>query len=76
MSVTTEIIDAINAPTYEPQKRMVAGRYTWAKHRFPIKGGISFRETMIRDLYSAQNSTWLEMFKTMNTPVFSNDQSA
>lgn len=24
----------------EPQKRMVAGSYGWAVHRFPIKGGL------------------------------------
>ncbi|MFL9670456.1 hypothetical protein WIX39_026235 [Variovorax sp. AB1(2024)] len=36
-------------PCVEPEKRMVAGRYGWACHRFPIKGGKSRGETIYRD---------------------------
>jgi len=34
----------------EPQKRLVGGSFGWAAHRFPIKGGISWRDVMIRDM--------------------------
>ena len=32
-----------NSPTVEPVRRMVGGRFGWAYHRFPIKGGITPR---------------------------------
>ena len=32
-----------DAPRVEPVRRMVAGRFGWAVHRFPIKGGISLQ---------------------------------
>lgn len=28
-------------PCIEPKKRLVGGRYGWAVHRFPIKGGVT-----------------------------------
>lgn len=33
----------------EPAKRMVNGRYGWAIHRFPIKGGKTMRQTVWPD---------------------------
>lgn len=33
----------------EPAKRMVGGRFGWAVHRFPIKGGKTMRETITKD---------------------------
>lgn len=33
----------------EPKKRMVGGHYGWAVHRFPIKGGRTMAETLMRD---------------------------
>jgi hypothetical protein len=30
--------------TVEPQRRLVGGRFGWAVHRFPIKGGITSLE--------------------------------
>jgi hypothetical protein len=42
--------------TFEPKKRMCGGGFKWVSHRFPIKGGISFRDTMIADAYLHGNS--------------------
>jgi len=37
--------DAIwDSPRCEPEKRMVGGEFKHATHRFPIKGGVSFRK--------------------------------
>jgi hypothetical protein len=33
----------------EPRKRMVGGRFGWAVHRFPIKGGITAMEAFCRE---------------------------
>lgn len=33
----------------EPVKRMVGGRYGWAVHRFPIKGGKTFMDTVWKE---------------------------
>lgn len=33
-------------PIYEPTPRMVAGSFGYARHRFPIKGGITLRQVM------------------------------
>lgn len=30
----------------EPVRRMVGGRFGWAVHRFPIRGGITWPEAM------------------------------
>lgn len=70
MTIMSKIVDHLNRPSIEPQKRMVGGQYGWARHRFPIKGGISPRQAMMHDLYSSRNSTMLEMFKNMNTSLF------
>lgn len=70
MSIMNKIIDHLNRKSIEPQKRMVGGQYGWARHRFPIKDGISPREAMMQDLYSSQNNTLLEMFKNMHTHTF------
>jgi len=35
----------LDSPCVEPKKRKVAGVYKWAIHRFPIKGGLSSRDT-------------------------------
>ncbi|WP_307616613.1 hypothetical protein [Variovorax boronicumulans] len=46
-------------PCVELEKRMVAGRYGWAAHSFPIKGGKTRGETVYRDAFQrmAQNVT-------------------
>lgn len=35
-----------HVPRVEPVKRWVGGRFGWAYHRFPIKGGISPAEVI------------------------------
>lgn len=45
-----EVMNALHAKRVEPQRRMVAGRFGWATHRFPIKGGISLHQAMTLDL--------------------------
>lgn len=34
-------------PCVEPQKRMHAGKFGWVVHRFPIKGGIPPRISVV-----------------------------
>jgi len=46
----------LHAKTIEPRKRLVAGQYGWAHHRFPIKGGISIRDTWHQDIAMKRNS--------------------
>jgi hypothetical protein len=55
MGLLQKLNDALDARTYEPNKRFVGGTYGWANHRFPIKGGISFRQVMIRNMYEPNN---------------------
>lgn len=38
----------------EPNKRMVAGRFGWAIHRFPIKGGLPI-SAVIEDAVTRPN---------------------
>ena len=42
--------EVIHRKCIEPQKRMVGGRFGWARHRFPIKGGISWLQTAAKDM--------------------------
>jgi hypothetical protein len=39
----------------EPKKRMVAGRFGWAMHRFPIVGGITVFDAAKKDLAASVN---------------------
>jgi len=54
-----------NQPCVEPQKRRVGGVYRWAMRRFPIKGGITIRESMIRDM--AAPNPLMELVKLRET---------
>lgn len=45
---------------YEPTKRWCGGSYGWVMHRFPIKGGISPREVMVRN-FTASNALLLRL---------------
>jgi hypothetical protein len=40
----------LQAPCVEPRKRLVGGKFGWAIHRFPIKGGISLQRAMSQSL--------------------------
>lgn len=40
---------SLDQQVVEPKKRMVGGRYGWAVHRFPIKGGRTVGETLMRE---------------------------
>lgn len=40
-------------PCVEPVQRKVAGRFGFASHRFPIKGGITPREAQIQTVRGA-----------------------
>ena len=45
------IFDGVwHAKVYEPVKRNKDGM-RWIMHRFQIKGGISFREAMMKDMF-------------------------
>lgn len=43
------VIDCSWPTNVEPIRRKVAGRFGWAVHRFPIKGGITMHEARARD---------------------------
>ena len=48
----------------EPEQRMVAGRYGWAVHRFPVRGGITVREMLRRsfcELTTRPNALFLRV---------------
>jgi hypothetical protein len=62
MGLLQKLNEALNRRCYEPKKRLVNGKYGWAKHRFPIKGGISFREVLIRNLYEPNDDNLLKHF--------------
>jgi len=47
---------AFHAKCVEPRKRNKDGK-KWIVHRFPIKGGISIREAMIKDM-AEPNLLW------------------
>lgn len=36
----------------EPEKRMVGGRYGWAVHRFPIKGGVTLSVIWAEEIFN------------------------
>lgn len=40
------MVDVLHAKTFEPHKRLCAGRFQWVSHRFPIKGGISLIDVL------------------------------
>ena len=52
----------------EPQKRLRGGSFGWASHRFPIKGGVSFRETLARDLCKS-NPFMADVFAKHGQPL-------
>ena len=56
-------LQALNDPVYEPKQRLSGGKFGWVRHRFPIRGGISSRQTMIADMYSAPNPLWEALMK-------------
>jgi len=60
MGLLQKLNEALDNRCYEPQKRLVGGEYGWAHHRFPIKGGINFREVMIRSLYEPHGTSLLK----------------
>jgi hypothetical protein len=60
MGLLHKLKEALDCRCYEPQKRLVGGEYGWAKHRFPIKNGINFREVMVRSLYEPHGTTLLK----------------
>jgi len=45
----------------EPKERMVAGVFTYACHRFPIKGGMSYLDLMCINI--TKNNSLLRMLK-------------
>lgn len=51
-SISKIVSDAWQRRSIEPEKRLRAGSFGWAVHRFPIKGGISLHDAMMRDMYA------------------------
>ena len=47
VSVYTQIGRILREKNTEPKQRLVGGRFGWAVHRFPIKGGISWVDIML-----------------------------
>lgn len=66
------IEDVWNEPRFEPVKRRAGGNYpTFVGHRFPIKGGITLRDVLLRQLYEYQFGTPLALPKGLKTVVCS-----
>lgn len=51
-SAFNDSIRLLDVKCVEPKKRLVKGRFGWAVHKYPIKNGLTFRETVWKD--------WLE----------------
>jgi hypothetical protein len=60
MGLLQKLNEALDSRCYEPKKRLVGGEHKWAQHRFPIKGGISFREVIIRNFYEPHDDNLLK----------------
>jgi hypothetical protein len=45
-----DLMASMESRCVEPNKRMVAGRYGYAIHRFPIRGGIRFVDAMTESI--------------------------
>lgn len=48
--ISSLYVDSMHRKCIEPVKRTHGNGPQWQSHRFAIKGGISFREAMLRDL--------------------------
>lgn len=48
------------AANVEPARRLVGGRFGWAVHRFPIKGGITMHEARCRNATVELLRRWSE----------------
>lgn len=57
----------MSSKTYEPKPRLVGGRFGFVRHRFPIKGGISLRDVMLRSMYCT--SQWSHLFERRDLKV-------
>ncbi|CDN87341.1 hypothetical protein BN948_01763 [Hydrogenophaga intermedia] len=55
MARQISVIGILSQRCVEPQRRMVGGRFGWAVHRFPIKGGISLQHAMNIDLMESMS---------------------
>lgn len=51
-----------DAKVVEPRKRKHGDGLTWVGHRFPIKGGISWRDAAMHDMVE-QSTDWVERLK-------------
>jgi hypothetical protein len=60
----------LNIPCVEPKKRWVGGKFDYAVHRFPIRGGITPREMLRQLLIESQYETQQAMLKTLQTFLF------
>ena len=54
----------------EPKKRWVGGKFTYAVHRFPIKGGITPREMMRLMLIEARYEAQQEILRQLKTSIY------
>lgn len=61
-NITDAFLSAMHSKRVEPVKRLVGGRYGWAIHRFPIKGGISLQEVLARNI-CANNSLYKALLR-------------
>ena len=55
LNLADVIHKTLHGSRVEPKQRWVGGRFGWAIHRFPIKGGITLTEVMLRN-FSEANS--------------------
>lgn len=67
-SMADAFTDALHSKRTEPVKRMVGGRFGYATHRFPIKGGISLWTALAQDM-SQTNILLKRLVERRGTPA-------
>jgi hypothetical protein len=48
----------------EPEKRLVGGKYGWAVHRFPIKNGKTYEETVWKEFHDTLRDNIMKRYTT------------
>lgn len=62
-----EFSEALWSRRIEPQQRLVGGVFTWATHRFPIKGGISMVDVIAYQMKET-NALYRQIRRKLDEP--------
>ena len=50
LSLSDLLERTLSGKRVEPQQRLVGGRYGWAIHRYPIRGGLTVAEVLAKNI--------------------------